>query len=446
MKKAIPWVDCHLPQFLAQENVILAATPVASHAPLEIGGGEDIGSYKEVWNHENCKSSMALNGVYEAGGNVCWFDPEILVSELPTEDPPLQWLREYAALAFRPETIRGSRRPRIRFPIAMEGYVYSADVPRDRYPSNLKPLAGHAVIYAWYYACWTALAAGDAHVVKMLYEAARTTTVCMRVTASLAEVAEASAKFSERVRHEGVVVDNFVSFTDKVMLMHGEKKPDLKTLVAKNLVFNNGPVNATMLRTILSLHSVFNEQHRVLLQQIDREYGRDVMSMSYNKLRLLLQGCKNDPDSIEWCLRTALASLRLREVTPDKFTMDTFSNAKDGTPSWMKIALAQRLIVQHMVTISTNIEAVNPQLSSQLLEHVITPLANQMWYASLFPAVSPTPASPTLEENGYKEAETQSPGSFSRNWRRSYRRGRVDGGGPCEDLRLHVRGRGLRIM
>ena len=91
-------------------------------------------------------------------------------------------------------------------------------------------------------------------------------------------------------------------------------------------------MNATMLRTILSLHRVFQETHRALLQQIDREYGRDVMSMSYNKLRLLLQGCKNDPDSVEWCLQSALASLRLREMIPDKFTVDTFSNT-NGTPS-----------------------------------------------------------------------------------------------------------------
>ena len=128
MKKLIPLVNHHFPQFLAQEKIIPSPTPVASHAPLEIGGGDAIGSYKEVWSHENCKKSVDLNGVYEAGGNVCWFDPEIIVSELPTEDPPLQWLREYAALAFRPETIRGSKIPRIRFPITMEGYVYSAPI------------------------------------------------------------------------------------------------------------------------------------------------------------------------------------------------------------------------------------------------------------------------------------------------------------------------------
>ena len=166
-------------------------------------------------------------------------------------------------------------------------------------------------------------------------------------------------------------------------------------------------------------------EHRVLLQQIDREHGREVMSMSYTKLRLLLQGCKNDSDSIEWCLRTALASLRRREVTPDKFVVDTFSNTKDGPFSWIKVALAQRVIVEHMTIISKNIGAVNPRLSSQLLEEVITPLANPMCYASLFPAVSPT-----LKENGddavevHEEVETESPSdTFSRNWRRSYRRG-----------------------
>ena len=78
-----------------------------------------------------------------------------------------------------------------------------------------------------------------------------------------------------------------------------------------------------------------------------------------------------------------MASLRLRETTPETFTTETFQNAKDGTPSWMKEALAQRTIVQHIVIISRQIEAVNAQLSSQLVEHVITPLANPMCYAEL---------------------------------------------------------------
>lgn len=229
MNKLIPWVLYRLPKFLAQANITVSDTPVALLAPLQICGGDAIGSYKGVWTHNNCKSSVELNGLYEAGGNVCWFGPQLFESELPTEDPPLQWLKGYATSAFRPETIRGSQRARIRFPAAMEGYVYSADVPRDRYPSNLKLLAGHSVLYAWYYAVWKALEAGDVGGVKMLYEAALTTTVCMRVMASLAEVAEASTKFSERVRQEvSVVVDNFVSFTDMVMLMHSntkDKKP-----------------------------------------------------------------------------------------------------------------------------------------------------------------------------------------------------------------------------
>ena len=135
-----------------------------------------------------------------------------------------------------------------------------------------------------------------------------------------------------------------------------------------------------------------------------------MLSMSYNKLRLLLQQCKNDPESIAWCLQAALASLRLREATPETFTTETFQNAKDGTPSWMKNALAQRTIVQHIVIISRQIEAVNAQLSSQLAEHVISPLANPMFYADLYPADSPTTL---VEENGdgdKEETETQSKG------------------------------------
>ena len=66
--------------------------------------------------------------------------------------------------------------------------------------------------------------------------------------------------FSERARQEGgVVVGKRLSFADKVSLMHGDAKLDLKTLVKKNLVFDNSPVNATMLRCILSWRSAFQE-------------------------------------------------------------------------------------------------------------------------------------------------------------------------------------------
>ena len=292
--------------------------------------------------------------------------------------------------------------------------MFSEDVPRDRFPSNMRLLAGHSVIFAWYYAVFKALEKGDLGEVKMLYEAALTTTVCMRVTASLAEVAEASAKFSERMRQEGsVVVDNFVSFTDKIMLMYSDtkknKKPELKDLQSKNLVFNGLPVNTSMLRTMISLNNALTREHRDLLQNIDHEYGREFLSMQYNKLRFLLQQTKNDPELIEWCLQAALASLRLKHYTPESFTTETFLNSKDGQPSWMKTALAQRTIVQHVVIITKQIEAVNAQLSSQLVERVIAPLANPLCYAEMFPAGSSTFA----EENGdgdKEEAETQSKG------------------------------------
>ena len=72
LKKLIPWVVHQLPRFLAQHGIISSPTPVASHKPLEIGGGDaTLGSYKEVWNLENCRKSVLQTGLYEAVGNVC---------------------------------------------------------------------------------------------------------------------------------------------------------------------------------------------------------------------------------------------------------------------------------------------------------------------------------------------------------------------------------------
>ena len=60
----------------------------------------------------------------------------------------------------------------------------------------------------------------------------------------------------------------------------------------------------------------------------------------------------------------------------DDFSIDRFSAGKDGATARPKAFTTQRLVVQHLANISKNLEAVNSELSNQLLEHVITPLAN----------------------------------------------------------------------
>ena len=60
----------------------------------------ELASFKEVWNVENCEVSLQRNNLHEAGGNLCWIDLQLSGSEIPVEDPSMQWLKHYADTVF----------------------------------------------------------------------------------------------------------------------------------------------------------------------------------------------------------------------------------------------------------------------------------------------------------------------------------------------------------
>ena len=389
LKKVVPWVLHNLPKMLKQEGLIENGDTMQNHMPLQIQAGTDcVTSFKEVWNTANCDHSLTQSNLYEAGGNLCWVDPEVVEeSPLPMEDPPLSWVLSYIETAFAPEAMAGAGKLRIRFPVPLECYVPSAP-PAGSFPTRLCPLAGHALLYAWYIACWKAMIAVDIPVVRLLYEAALTTTLCIRVATDISEIAEASAKYSERVRQESqVVIDSFFTFASKVALINGPK-PELKEMVAKNLRFNNGLVNSTMLKTISAINTTLTSDCKRLIGCMDREFDRSVLSLSYNKIRLLLLGTKNDGHTLEWCLQTMLCALRRKEYEPAQFTVDTFSKGRDGTPSWIAVASTQRVVIQHLGTIISNLEGVNSDLAGKLRALVLEPLANPLKYDEIFKIAS----------------------------------------------------------
>ena len=131
---------------------------------------------------------------------------------------------------------------------------------------------------------------------------------------------------------------------------------------------------------------------RATTSQLDREFGTKVLSGNYNKLRGLLYGCstgaKRDNVSTEklsWCLKTLLTTLRRKEAEPDEFKVDTFSKARDGTPSWIAVALAQKSIAEHCQTIVNGLQSVNPTLAGKLTEKVLVKFSSHVMYDETFP-------------------------------------------------------------
>ena len=400
MKYCVPWVNHRMPIILKTHDAIASDMPMPEHAPLTIeDSSSKVRTYKERWNAHNCKLALTQTGFYEAGGNLAWLDPEVLNQLIPSDDPPLSWIMEYRG--FEPEVNNDTGVEVIRFPVVMEGAAAQAPpVPtalNDGEVSGglgvrLCPLSGHAYLYAWYYRAFQAIRQGDITCLKLLYQCALSTTICMRVSSDEAELAEASAKVSERIRSEQqVVIDNFVTFSRKALVISGNKaKPDLKVLTQKGIRFNGGLVNATMLRCCVQLQAM-DDDCRATISQLDREFGTKVLSGNYNKLRGLLYGCstgaKRDNVSTEklsWCLKTLLTTLRRKEAEPDEFKVDTFSKARDGTPSWIAVALAQKSITEHCQTIVNGLQSVNPTLAGKLTEKVLVKFSSHVMYDETF--------------------------------------------------------------
>lgn len=232
MKVLIPYVHTELPKFLKANGVLNTDEPMPARRPLHIDSA-DMRSFKESWNPTNCHTSLHQTNMYEAGGNLCWIDGEVEKQALPTEDPPLKWMPEFEESGFY------SFKGRVKFPVVMECHV---EKPFDEaaYPTTVLPIGGHAYLYAWYYSAWKAL--GDANVERCqaLYVCALTTTLCVRVSGNVQELAELSTKFSERVRSDSqVVMDSFLTFADKVLVMTNNK-PELKVLQEKKFATTAG--------------------------------------------------------------------------------------------------------------------------------------------------------------------------------------------------------------
>lgn len=187
MAEVIPYVNVALPKFLSGQGVLESDEPMPSRPPLHIKSGEstDLRSFKESWSPENCYTSLRSAGLYEAGGNLTWVDGETTHQTLPSEDSPLKWLPQFdesGVFVFK---------GRVKFPVVMECHM--PDAPKaDAYPGNMLPLGGHAYVYAWYYAAWKALRESSVERCKQLYECALCTTLCVRLSGCVGELAELS--------------------------------------------------------------------------------------------------------------------------------------------------------------------------------------------------------------------------------------------------------------
>jgi hypothetical protein len=362
-----------LPKFLT-EKLGLAAGPLASHEPLQIMAeqGQALKSFKERWNRGHSKQAVATTSMYEAGANLAWVDPVPGAEKdgwVASADPGWTSVRNLADTLFKPGGCqvgfdKGAGQGRVVFPSVVVTYVTSDKLlDRDDLGGVFKLLGAPGLVYAWWLAVFEAIKEEDVAVVKTLWECALTVTVRVHVEPLLHMRVLQSLHLNEQVDVTGKNLrDTFVLFGKKVrQLTMCEGVPQglpnvLKWLSAKGVRFNGAIINKTMLNVVELMSKILTNEVETCLTQLDREFGQETLSMSYNKLGRFIQvATKTAPmaglsatEMLLFLLEAMQVTLQRRIVPPKFFTSDVLDKQKNGAAGWLAMTATKCSVVQYI--------------------------------------------------------------------------------------------------
>ena len=396
MKAIIPWVLQELPKAMMRLLKEADTTEMCEREPLAIDSEEFEGltSFKEKWNPASCLKACEDSGMYEAAANATWVDPEVnsTTTALPSEDPPWSWVESRAKPLFAVSVNRN--RERIVFPTPLKCYRRGGLSGLDQvaYPKGgLVLLSGHAFLYCWYLSVYYALGDGaddgnlDAKRLKLLYESALTVTIHMFVTEKMELLALEANRVSEFLRSsQRVSVNSFLTFAQNVALIGGPK-PDLKKLMKLDVQYNGGQINLAMMKVIAQLKTIESAEVLRLFRLLDREFGHEVLTGSYNKLKLFCAAAKNS-ENAAWILKSQLVALRRKEVTTANFALNAYQKEKTSEEAnFMSVAMATRSLIKHLETVLEGVKAVDATLGEKMIavhEKLESPL---LWHETFPP-------------------------------------------------------------
>ena len=304
MKMLVPWLRQELPAHLKRLG-LTSGQNVEAVSPLAIQRSNDnssaLSSYKEVWTPAHCAVAIANTGMYEAGGSLMWLDPGFVgeyVALLHAE-PAWSVVGHYQKEFFSQKACAGGGR--LVFPCVLE--AYSVDDSRDwsTMPSSLCLLGGQAIVFAWYVAAARAMLASDDALLRELWQAALTCTIQVKRTTSESQLALSAMELSERYAAFADMSDSFPHWARKVQqIIISDKMNKLSSQVVANQLRDMGvryrgtPATKGMILSVGHVHELFDESSLATLRQIDKEFGRDLLSTTYTKLRCFMVALRNN--------------------------------------------------------------------------------------------------------------------------------------------------------
>ena len=369
-----------------------------AHLPEEVplavampSGDSDVGNFKEIWNPATALQSAQGTGMYEAGGNLTWLDPVLgSAPEVARSEPAWSLVHQYSIQYFSiASAVPGaSRRGRLIFPLSpMEAYVKEigdlfagGSVNKGKsMPERLVLVTGHAMLYAWWVAMARAVLAADTGHVIRLWECALTCTIRASVQANPAELNILSIQASEQFSTFEGMCDTFLLWARKIDIiakdnkLTGSAQKLAEEFSKRGVRYNGSTANKGMILAAQSLLSLDSCGVSQVLMDLEVEYGRDLLSTSYNKLSRLASltlksatTTDSAPALFESVLGLMLLTLRTKAAASSFFTMAVLDKAKDGSAGWVAMTTAKVAAVKHLLHIAACLPDAADEVKSRL--------------------------------------------------------------------------------
>ena len=195
-------------------------------------------------------------------------------------------------------------------------------------PSKVNLVAGHPLLFAWYWSAGLALRDNDLVRVRALWQCALSCTIRVRLSSEPQELIVATIRISEKYTgFQKGMTDNFVTWSKKVMKIAEPNASAAKVataLASKSISYAGANTSKQMILAAQTITAEF-------------EFGRDILTAGNIRLPELIQTCKGMLDTqsftfkLSFAIRMMVVTLRQQLVTPSWFTIATMDNkAVDG--------------------------------------------------------------------------------------------------------------------
>jgi len=216
-------------------------------------------------------------------------------------------------------------------------------------------------------------------------------------------------KASEQIKAaEKWMSDNFLTFSRMLAMLlevHPELPKNQQQLLQRlgnyNVRYGGSPLNRAMLQAATCVHQTIDDAAAAALLAIEREYGRDIFSSSYNKIARLCQlaqsftknqsrgsGTDATKDAVTFLLENCLCYLRRKIAQPCEFTLNNI-DSRDGRPGWVAMTLTKQLALQQLFSIAPALETPDASKIRAAVQKVSTPT---LFHASVPQEVQPQEA------------------------------------------------------